>query len=148
MGITYLTVFISSNIILTFMFRNADENLFQNFRVKTVTIGITFVAGFVGIVGMFQFLPIYDFDVKSTFFIIIVDLAALALYIVKENEFTYIFILNLSLWNRCRNPNGVGPLPLPAYPLQELNPRALGHNVSGQNCRIIDLEDDGGIFVG
>ena len=109
-----------------------------------MTIGIVFVAGVLGILGIIQFLPNSDFDLKSVYVVSGVFISALGLYIIKENEFTFPFLVNLFLWVKCTDPNAVGPI-VPAYPLQELNPRALENN---QDCRIIDLEDDAGIFMG
>ena len=102
------------------------------------------MAAVLGFLGVIQLLPISDFDMKANYMIITVCNAALVLYIIKENEFTFPFLLSLFQRLRCTNPNAVDPI-VPTYPMQELNPRALDNN---QDCRIIDLEDDGGIFMG
>ena len=140
----YLAIFILSNIILKFLYRNENQDNTQGFRLKTMTIGIVFVAGVLGILGIIRFLPNSDFDLKSVYVVSSVFISALGLYIIKENEFTFPFLVNVFLWVKCTDPNAVGPF-VPAYPLQQLNPRALENN---QDCRIIDLEDDGGIFMG
>ena len=142
----YFCVFIASNIVLRISLRNEIDENFLDFNLKSVTIGIIFVAAALGVAAMILLLPRSDFDLRIVYTIILVDISALLLYTIKEKEFTFHFIL--SLWNRFRNPNAVVPGPLPALPLQELNPRVLENNRAGQDCRIIDLEDDGGIFIG
>ena len=138
----YLAIFILSNIILKFLFRNENQDNGQGFRLKTMTIGIVVVAGVLGFLGIIQFLPNSDFDLKPVYVLTSVLISALGLCLIKENEFTFPFLVKLFL--KCTDPNAVGPI-VPAYPLQQLNPRALENN---QDCRIIDLEDDGGIFMG
>ena len=138
----YLAIFILSNIILKFLFRNENQDNGQGFRLKTMTIGIVVVAGVLGFLGIIQFLPNSDFDLKPVYVLTSVLISALGLCLIKENEFTFPFLVNLFL--KCTDPNAVGPI-VPANHMQELNPRALENN---QNCRIVDLEDDGGIFMG
>ena len=60
-----------------------------------------------------------------------------ALFTVKEHEFTFPFILNLSLWRGCIPPNAVAPLAPSVLPLEELNPRALQN--TSEACRVLDL---------
>ena len=141
-GSVYLAIFILSNIILKFLFRNENQDNAQDFRIKTMTIGIVFAGGVLAFLGIVQFLPNSDFDLKPVYVLTSVFISALGLYIIKENEFTLPFLVNL--WVKCTDPNAVSPI-VPVYPMQELNPRALENN---QDCRIIDLEDDGGIFMG
>ena len=143
-AIVYLSLFIISNIILKIVFRNEEQENFQNFSLKTLTIGVAFVAAVLGFLGIIQFLPNSDFDMKANYMIITVCNAALVLYIIKENEFTFPFLLSLFQQIRCTDPNAVDPI-VPIFPMQELNPRTLRVN---QDCRIKDLEDDGGIFMG
>ena len=143
---TYFSVFIITNIVLRIAMRNEDQNNFQNFRLKSVTIGIIFVAAVLGVASMILLLPKPNFDLRVIYTIILIDIFGLLLYIIKEKTFT--FPLILSLWNRFRNPNSVVPEPPMPLPFQELNARALENNISRQDCRIIDLEDDGGIFMG
>ena len=137
----YLAIFILSNIILKFLFRNENQDNAQDFRIKSMTIGIVFVGGVLAFLGIVHFLPNSDFDLKPVYFLTSVFISALGLYIIKENEFTLPFLVNL--WVKCTDPNAVSPI-VPVYPMQELNPRALENN---QDCRIIDLEDDEGIFM-
>ena len=142
----YFCVFIASNVVLRIPLRNeADDNILD-FNLKSVTIGMIFIVAALGVAAMILLLPRSDFDLRIVYTIILLDISALLLYIIKEKEFTFPYIL--SLWNRFRNTNAVVPGPLPALPLQELNPRVLENNRAGQGCRIIDLEDDGGIFIG
>ena len=141
-GSVYLAIFILSNIILKFLFRNENQDNAQDFRIKTMTIGIVFAGGVLAFLGIVQFLPNSDFDLKPVYVLTSVFISALGLYIIKENDFTFPFFVNL--WVKCTDPNAVSPI-VPVYPMQELNPRALENN---QDCRIIDREDDGGIFMG
>ena len=138
----YLAIFILSNTILKFLFRNENQDNVQGFQLKTMTIGIVFVAGLFVFIGIVHFLPNSDFGLKPVYVLTSVFISALGLYIIKENEFTFPFLVNLFLWVKCTD--AVSPI-VPAYPIQELNPRVLENN---QDCRIIDLEDDGGIYMG
>ncbi len=140
----YLAIFILSNIILKFLFRNENQDNGQGFRLKTMTIGIVVVAGVLGFLGIIQLLPNSDFDLKPVYVLTSVLISGLGLCIIKENEFTFPFLLSLFQQIRCTDPNAVDPI-VPIFPMQELNPRTLRVN---QDCRIIDLEDDGGIFMG
>ena len=144
----YLTIFILSNIVLRIVFRNEEQDNFQDFRLKSVTIGIISVLGSLGILGVVLLWPNSDYDIEIIYIIILVQIGLLLLYIIKENEFTFPFMLNLFPWNNCINSNLVAPLPLAVYPLQELNSRELQNRSSNQDCRVIDIEDDGGIFMG
>ena len=144
----YLTIFILSNIILRIVFRNEEQDNFQDFRLKSVTIGIISFFGFLGIFGVVILWPNSDYNIEIIYVIILSNIGLLLLYIIKENEFTFPFMLNLFPWSTCINCNLVAPLPPAVYPLQELNSRELQNRSSNQDCRIIDIEDDGGIFMG
>ena len=144
----YLTIFILSNIILRIVFRNEEQDNFQDFRLKSVTIGIIFGLGCLGIFGVVISWPNSDYNIETIYVIILSNIGLLILYIIKENEFTFPFMLNLFPWSNCINSNLVAPLPLAVYPLQELNLRELQNRSSNQDCRVIDIEDDGGIFMG
>ena len=144
----YLTIFILSNIILRIVFRNDEQDNFQDFRLKSVTIGIIFGLCCLGIFGVVILWPNSDYNIEIIYVIILSNIGLLLLYIIKENEFTFPFMLNLFPWSTCINCNLVAPLPPAVYPLQELNSRELQNRSSNQDCRIIDIEDDGGIFMG
>jgi len=114
-----------------------------------VTIGIIFGLGCLGIFGVFGILrPNSDYNIEIIYIIILSNIGLLILCIIKENEFTFPFMLNLFPGSNCINSNLVAPLPSAIYPLQELNSRELQNRSSNQDCRVIDIEDDGGIFMG
>ena len=144
----YLIIFILSNIVLRIVFRNEEQDHFQDFKLKSVTIGIVFVLAALVISGLVLLWPDSDYGIETTYIIILVEIGTLMLYIIKENEFTFPYMLNLFPWSNCINSNLVAPLPPAVYPLQELNSRALQTRSSNQDCRVIDIEDDGGIFMG
>ena len=143
---TSFSVFIARNIVLRIALSNEVQDIFQDFRLKSVTIGILFVAAGLGVSSMILLLPRSNFDLRVVYTIILIEIFGLLLYIIKEKAFTFPFVL--SLWNKFRTPNSVVPEPPMQLPFQELNSRALENNVVRQDCRIIELEDDGGIFMG
>ena len=146
--IIYLIVFIASNLTLWVIFRNEDQvhDNVQHFRVKSMTIGILLLVSLLLVLGMVLILPQPEFDLRINFISNFVCIAFFALFTVKEHEFTFPFILNISLWRGCLPPNAVAPLAPSVLPMEELNPRALQN--TSEACRVIDLEDDGGIYVG
>ena len=146
---TNLTVFLLTNLILLLrcVFHYEDNNTFQDCRLKTMTIGVALVVGGLGFFFLLQLLPKSNFDMIPNYTLITLIESILLLYVIKEQEFTIPFTLNLlkSLWNRCQNTNNaVVPLQPQVLPMQKLNPRALLSN----DCSVVDLEDDGGIFMG
>ena len=147
-ALTYLTIIIVTNVVLSIVFHTQGLNELQGCRLKTVTIGIVFVVSLISFLVIIQLLPTSHFDVRPQFFSICVIYSFLVLNIVKEQENTFPIILNLTQTLRtwCRISTVIDILPQPVLPLQELNPRVLQNN--SQDCRIIDLEDDGGVFMG
>ena len=142
-------MFLLTNLVLRVAL-DEDQHHFQEFRLKTMTIGVALVVSTISFIALLQLLPKSNFDMVPNYALIAMITSLLLLYVIKEHEFTIPFTLNLlkSLWSRCQSQNTINavvPFQLQIPPMQELNPRALRCNMLSQDSRIIDLEDDGGV---
>lgn len=87
--IVYLTIFATTNISILISLRN-EANLFDGFRIKSMTVGLVFLV--VTLVG-FLILLLEPTGVFVIFYANLTILLCLVLFVLKEGSFTGPFIL-------------------------------------------------------
>lgn len=151
--VIYFLVFLISQFIVRYNFREEDQDWCLNFHITTVTVGFVGLTSF-----LFVLLVVNFFSLLDSFFgteivqyqIIILYIVLLVMYTLKEHEFTFPLLQHLIL---CKRNNAVIPFHsklLVSLPMQQLDPANLERleELPPGVRRVAEYVDDGGIFVG
>lgn len=151
--VIYFLVFLISQFIVRYNFREEDQNWCLNFQITTMTVGFVGLTSFLSVLFVVKFFSFLDsfFGIEIVQYqIIILHILLLVMYTLKEHEFTFPLLHNLVL---CRRNNAVMPFQSTqsvSLPMQILDPANLERleELPPGVRRVAEYVDDGGIFVG